>query len=130
MDNPFGSFETVPVASCDCAYAFNGMHMLMESRENGLRFFQNCARVLKQNGLLVLLLHDGSNIWYALQKEVPEVIPEGYKPHFKRKLFSVTVGGGMIDKRIVGVKVFVPKKRVQVFFVSHLATFSTVSSED
>ncbi len=105
-ENPFSQpFSAVPSNTCDCAYAFNDMHMLMESRETALTFFANAARVLKQSGLLIALMHDGGGIWYALQKEMPETIPEGYKPHFKRKLFSVTIGGGLIDKRILGIKV-------------------------
>jgi SAM-dependent methyltransferase len=113
-ESPFGEpFVNVPVGSCDCVFALNDMHMLMESREVASRFFGNAARVLKQGGLLVMLMHDGGGIWYAVQKEAPEVIPEGYKPHFKRKLFSVTVGGGMIDKREIGIKVplFLKKKK-------------------
>jgi SAM-dependent methyltransferase len=106
VENPFGPlFAGVPAGNCDCVYVFNDTHMVMESRDSASRFFANAARVLKQNGLLVMLMHDGGSMWYALQKDMPETLPPGYKPHFKRKLFSVTVGGGLIDKRIVGVKV-------------------------
>jgi SAM-dependent methyltransferase len=99
---PFSS--DVPAGSCDCVYVFNDTHLLMESRDTASCFFSNAAKVLKSNGLFVLLMHDGGSLWYSLQKDVPEVVPEDYKPYFKRKLFSVSLEDGMIKDRVFGVK--------------------------
>ena len=91
-----GPLPTLP--TCDCVFAFNEMHRLMESEATLAGFFSNAFSLLKENGVLAIQAHDGAAIWYSLTKETPEEVPADYRPHFKRKLFSASTDAVIKEK--------------------------------
>ncbi len=109
--------------SCDAAYAFHDMHLLMESEATANTFFSNVSFLLKvggktlrtfvalltflffarkSGGIFAAFLHDGAALWYGLQKETPEAPAPDFVPRFKKALFSCAAD--RVISRMVGEK--------------------------